>query len=175
MIIFIIVITCVNVWCFCLYLVLWTKRHVHACTDVHVRRAEPCMLLKTLFFFFIILILLWTVKSFNIFMKYSSSPWTMKQGWSLVQDYKYLLILLVWWKKSRFSICEVYSSFASKNSIHKIKDFENFCWCKFCVWSFALILYSLSTLQLCSLCNFSVSHRTINKHCLIRVSVQEME
>ena len=24
------------------------------------------------------------------------SPWTMKQGWSLVQDYKYLLILLVW-------------------------------------------------------------------------------
>ena len=124
MIIFIIVITCVNVWCLCLciYLVLWTKRHVHACTDVHVRRAEPCMLLKTLFFFFIILILLWTVKSFNIFMKYSSSPWTMKQGWSLVQDYKYLLILLVWWKKSRFSICEVYSSFASKNSIHKIKD-----------------------------------------------------
>ena len=46
----------------------------------------------------------------------------MKQGWSLVQDYKYLLILLVWWKKSRFSICEVYGSFASKNSIHKIKD-----------------------------------------------------
>ena len=31
------------------YLVFWTKRHVHACTDV--RRAEPSMLLKTLFIF----------------------------------------------------------------------------------------------------------------------------
>ena len=54
MIIFIIVITFrtswVNVWCFCLYLVLWTKRHAHACTDV--RRAEPCMSLKTIFHYF---------------------------------------------------------------------------------------------------------------------------
>ena len=45
-----------------------------------------------------------------------------------------------------------------------------------CVWIFAPILYSLSTLQLYSLCNFFVWDRTINhKHCLIRFYVLEME